>query len=697
MKKYLLFATAFVALASCSDDTFVGENSSPNGVETGTQAIVFNSGAKAITRADKTGADAAALLGNKFYVTGVKGDGTGTSQSDVFKTYSVEWVTNTAGKTASNTSDWEYVGKTHDFTYSPAISSQTIKYWDYSTTAYDFCAYSIGNGNALVTTTPSTNQILGSKIDYSTATTGAYTIQGNRDELSKCYITDMKTVAKADYGKEVQLQFRSLASKVRIALYETVPGYSVRDVVFYTDNTKDLTATCLDSSDPSYATLQHNEDATLFGTDAFYTAGTYTVSFPHIGSSYAAGGSDATAYAPNAHPDYNKAHVTFVKTDDADTQGFGTLRYVAGEGSLSSEDKYLGRTSANASFAGTTSPYYVTVLPNETGVVLEMRVNYTLVGNDGGGEKITVHGAKAYVPLQYTKWMPNYAYTYIFKISDNTDGWTSTSTTDPAGLYPITFDAVVLDPILATTEQTTITTVAMPSITTYQKGHLYTDGDEYTVAKGDIYVQVMKESTLATDLGSNGKLYAITGTSPISEATVMDALAIQESSNVGRNGLTLTDATTTASVSATITSIPGMDGNNITVDAGTAAKFSPVAGTTYAYVYDTQTWNGVKVHLTTTPTDFESAYYINKGCTTLCTGTVPAAGDDYYQKQGYIYTANQTDTKPSDWDTAGVWYQDPDGKTPVTSWVDGNAGKTFYKKYSVDGKIYAVKVIKIVA
>lgn len=677
MKKYLLFATAFVALASCSDDTFVGENSSPNSVETGTQAIVFNSGAKAITRADKTGADAAALLGNKFYVTGVKGDGTGTGQSDVFKTYSVEWVTNTAGKTASNTSDWEYVGKTHNFStaYTPNISSQTIKYWDYSTTAYDFCAYSLGTGSAT-----------GTIIDYATAGTAAYTLTGDRDNLSKCYITDMKTVAKADYGKEVQLQFRSLASKVRMAIYETIPGYSVKNVQFYVNDTDPLKVSGTGSDE------LNNGDATLFGANAFYTGGTYTVKFNKIGSTN------------STDPDYNKAHVTFAKTSDANIQGFGILNYVAGEGSLSGSTNYLGRTSTTASFAGTTDSHYVTVLPNETGVVLEMRVNYDLENNDGGGEVITVHGAKAYIPLQYTKWLPNYAYTYIFKISDNTNGWTSTSTSDPAGLYPITFDAVVLEPILSTSEQTTITTVAMPSITTYQKGHLYTDDNEYSAAKGKIYVQVYIEGAdpaLRNDLGSNGKLYTVTGSTPISEATVMDALAIQESTGVGRNGLTLTDATSTASVSATITSIPGMDGNTITVGTGTAAEFTPSASTTYAYVYDTQKWNGVKVELTgsVAPTDWVASeanvYYSDAACTTKVTTAYPDGGGTYYKKESYIYTAKVVESSDNtDWSTR--WYKDPDGKTPVDPWDDSNVGKTFYKKYAVDGKIYGVKVIKVI-
>ena len=685
-KYFILAAIGAITLASCSNDEFIGDNSPTLGQESD-GSIQFSYKVANTTRADKVGADAATLLGNKFYVTGVKGSGTGSGQTDVFKTYSVEWAVNTAGKTESNTSDWEYVGKTHDFStaYDPNISSQTIKYWDYNTTAYDFCAYSKGTGSAT-----------GTIINYSTATTGAYTLTGSRENLAKCYVTDMKTVAKADYGNEVQLQFRSLASKVRMAIYETVPGYSVKNVVFYTDDTTPLTATCLNSTDPNYATSLHNEDATLFGADAFYTEGTYTISFPHIGSSYAAGGANATAYAPNAHPDYNKAHVTFAKTADADTQGFGNLNYVVGDGSLATSD-YLGRTSTTASFAGT-DPYYVTVLPNETGVVLEMRVNYTLVSNDGSGEEISVHGAKAYVPQQYTQWLPNYAYTYLFKISDNTNGWTSLIDTDPAGLYPITFDAVVLDPIIATTEQTTITTVATPSITTYQKGHLYTQGPEYKAGSEDIFVQVIVDGNLKGDLGTKGCLYTVAdGTT---EAEVMDAINIQSTSPAaepsaaitGRNGKTLTPATSVAN----FTTIPREDGNNITITEGQAASFDAGAGT-YAYVYDTGTYTGA--WYTSAPADISTAnkYYSDAACTVNVT-TWDATPKYLYQKDPtYIYSATTVVAgDETGWNTAGVWYIDPDGVTPVGAWNSSNVGKIFYKRYTVNHKVYGVKVIKVV-
>ena len=170
MKKYLLIATAFVALASCSDDTFVGENNSPNANEDYGGAIEFGGGFKAVTRGGTYGAAAADMLGNIFIVLGVKGDGTGIDQTTVFQNYTVEWTANSAGKTESNTADWEYVGKGNNFGLAGA---QAIKYWDYSATAYDFVAYSVGKNTLITSGAPGENEILATGITY------AYTDDSN--------------------------------------------------------------------------------------------------------------------------------------------------------------------------------------------------------------------------------------------------------------------------------------------------------------------------------------------------------------------------------------------------------------------------------------------------------------------------------------------------------------------------------------
>ena len=126
MKKILFLAAVALLAASCADDLLVKENNnSPDSnlaQGAGEKAIVFNSGAHAITRADFTGQDAAAKLNSNFVVEGVKGDG--SSQTVVFDHYNVNWKTGTANTTTSNTNDWEYVAQAKHAHAS--IAAQTI-------------------------------------------------------------------------------------------------------------------------------------------------------------------------------------------------------------------------------------------------------------------------------------------------------------------------------------------------------------------------------------------------------------------------------------------------------------------------------------------------------------------------------------------------------------------------------------------
>lgn len=696
MKKNLfLAALAIVALASCTDSEFVGDNSptNPNTGPGAEKAIVFNSGAKTVTRADHLGADAADLLGGKFIVEGFKGDG--SAMDEVFNNYYVKWTANTAGKTESNTSDWEYVGTTVAKPSTlPTGATQSIKYWDYSTDQYDFAAYSTGKLTASKIKDPDYASALSEgEVKISTITKAdpyagpTYTLTGDIAGLKECYISDMVTAYKADktpsqpkYQQEINLTFRNIASKVRVALYETVPGYSVKDVKFYTSN-----------SSPDFGKASATT-ATLFTTgataaDKFFTAGTATVSFPTIGSSNI----DKT--------DYNKAHVSFTATSDATSMSFGDLNKVKKEYHEITTDAldFIGRTLATASFAGIADPWYTTVLPNENGTVLELRIDYTLMATDGSGELIKVNGATAYVPAVYAAWKSNYAYTYIFKISDNTNGWTDPSGANPAGLYPITFDAVVVDNDEHT--QSTITTVSTPSITTYQKGHVYnvdnTDPytDEYDASVGAIYFMIQDETNLKHDLYYQAALYEIdaTGaTTTVSEATVLDALNIYSISGtniVGRNGITLKPVGTT--LVTEIAADDAVDGNAIPVT--------------------------LKVDLSSEPTGWPTGYYKDPACTV--DATTFAAGI-YYQKytaakftptsgkvyaytylvsdndDTYIYSAESTSTKPTDWLTADTWYKDPNGAEAVAdeNWA---ADKYFYKKYTNHNKVFAIKVIKV--
>ena len=424
-------------------------------------------------------------------------------------------------------------------------------------------------------------------------------MQGLAKDLNDCYIADMVTVKKAQYGSDpVTIKFRSLGSKVRIGIYETIPGYSVRDVKFYHAANTDLPdVLTTDPFTPRLFTTTENQ---------IYTKGKYTIYYPTVDTP--------------ASDDNNQAHVYFEGIGTQETNVvFGNLDYtIAEDGEKTSGKVFLGRSSNTASMAGEAEGnYYTQYLPNESGTNLNLRVDYTLESIDGSGETILVRGATAQVPSIYTQWKSGFAYTYLFKISDKTNGHTgvydptdpdgTTTSSDPAGLYPITFDAVVVNAEDNDKTQETITLVSTPSITTYQKGSTVVNNDEYLASTGDIYVTVndgTPTSVLASgalqDLTDKVALYTIPNGK--TEAEVVDALQMQDDDNAsgtikGRNGVVLTTQTLTL----TNTVNYGVDGNAIEIPAEgsekKAAKFTPTAPAspetvrTYAFVYTKQQAN----------------------------------------------------------------------------------------------------------
>ena len=770
MKKYLLIATALVALASCSDDTFVGENS-PNTNDTYGGEIVFSSNLQKQTRADEfVGASAAEKLGRMFVVEGTKGTEQTSSPSTtvVFDNYLVGYDYNSAGRTESNTNNWEYVGKQTGITGrleaatwtalhgTGTAQAQTVKYWDYSTDQYDFIAWSTGLREAVTTAPTSGTSVKVTRINTgSTLASDGFTLTAlSAADLKECYYTDINTVLKANYGAPVKLTFRNMAAKVRVALYETVPGYSVKEVKFYSAESDDDTTT--DKYDPKdLGTGSSDANAVLFttGSDVLPQSGAVTVMYPHIGKTHRDGDSNADPAILPAE-DYNKASVTVASVDGgatATTQTFGALtaNYTGKESDNTYEPAgniYLGRTLPNATFAGKSADnYYTAVIPNTNGKPLTLRVDYTLVSTDGSKEEINVYGAKAVVPATYTVWQPNYAYTYIFKISDNSNGWTSQTSTDPQGLFPITFDAVVTSFVDANAEQTTVTTVATPSITTYQQGHNHAAKNEYSKSQTagassavkDLYVQVMDNSgatpTLKADLNGTNKslLFKITKKNAsdedvdydeASEAEVMDVLqnrtnAYNDVSPIGRNGITLTkDAT---NLSNTVTEIVnGVDDQPITKIAGTAISAGQVAKIdidklatgTYAYVYSTKVpTNDDAVFNVVTDAEATSNYTkYYEVCLTASdgTGNVLSTG---VAEENHVYFVKNLDQ--NDKFISYTFKQTKIGES-VVGLVDGGAitigtkatshhaaeGKSYFyfDVYNQNDGEYAVKVIKVV-
>jgi len=543
MKKKLLFAAiALTAMASCTEDSFVGEQSQQeaNGSE---GAISFNLNTAGVTRANKEGSDAATDLGNYFLIYGEKGETSKDKYSAgnlVFPNYTVHYTANTAYTTTSNTKNWEYVGvtpistsnvKMYDNSETTAVTAdpQTIKYWDYGAETYTFTAVSamkedIENGRVVIqkNTTGDDNVYQKGYTITLAKTTGSPDIYPT---VNKLFIADRKVITKSTgtdrdatnaYGGNVTMQFRNFVSQIRAGVYETIPGYDITSISFYVNTT---------GGSPTQTQLAQVSSVNAFGAVC-----------PNISTTNYEGTLTVTYYESGAV--VNQPKVTASGTP-ATNLILGTNMSTISDAT----DNQLGKT-ATAPTWDQSGGAFTEVMPQiENADNLKLKCNYTL-WNKVTKETITVESATAEVPAQYLQWKPNYKYTYLFKISDNTNGSSGTPGTDPAGLYPITFDAVEV--VAEDGKAEYITTVSEPSITTFgvvvnssNEFQAYqTDKNEYQAPSGtdklDIYATFLEGSDVKTPIvgGSGGQhvnVFVVTTPDPtnypITEASVAEAIA----------------------------------------------------------------------------------------------------------------------------------------------------------------------------
>lgn len=262
---------------------------------------------------------------------------------------------------------------------------------------------------------------------------------------------------------------------VRVGLYETIPGYFISDIKFYAYDT-----------DSKFIVSKGNNIILTSATADYF-----------VGGSNVSGIVTYNWDTPSYSFEYTE-NTNLKKSKNWYAGKLGTLA------TTSSEPKVdiLYGTDKDMSTTG-----YFTVLPTKatTASPILIKCDYTLNSDDGSGETIKVTGATAAIPAAYSKWEANTRYTYLFKISDKTNGYTGTDP-DKTGLYPITFDAVVKDE-----KQGTITTVATPSITTYQEGSVVENGGIKYVAGKEIKVTVTDNTngnikTLSTDGATEGSV-----------------------------------------------------------------------------------------------------------------------------------------------------------------------------------------------
>jgi len=577
---YLITAAlASMILASCANEEIVGNEA---GTGTTTNGVIsFGGLAPAMTRAELYGNAAATKLKNKFVVYGTKHvaaeDATATNDKVVFNNFQVAYTASTAGTTASNTSDWEYVGLQ---AYDAKPTSQGIKYWDYSATqGYTFYAFSSSDITFPKNTTNDKVQVTKVEADGSSLYNKGYAVTvKNGANLSNLYFSDRVTVAKGDYDKTVELTFRNIGTKVRFGFYETIPGYTVKIDKFYIDDANTAVVT-------DFATMNDAQ------TDGFYA------SLQNV-----KGTIDQTINVSY----YDNTDAT-IENRPKVSNPEGGYNYNIKLGSASTIiNKELATSAASPTWVAgeAESNYYTFVYPFEgNSSPLLLKLDFTMTADDDSGDKIEVRGARAVVPAKYVQWKSNFAYTYIFKISDKTNGTTGTvdgngdPKDDPEGLKPITFDAIVVN--VTDERQETITSVSTNSITTYADGAIV---NEYTASK-PIYVSISNTTSGAvitpTGLGdTDGKaqIYKLN-----KAATEAEVLAQKTGSQMG---ITFTAETTELG-----TTVPLVDGTTPSISN---VKFTPSAADTYyAYIYTTTAYVAPTYEVQSSGTyDSSKTYYM---------------------------------------------------------------------------------------
>lgn len=540
MNKFFLYAASALALASCSSDDFLGENSG-NG-QNASSAINFSGDAGKITRATSNTGDYVKMLDGQFKIYGVK-KMSETQFVTVFKDYSV-WNA-AANTTTSNTNGWEYVGAkgaTNLGTGNISLDKdQTIKFWDYSASEYRFVAGS--PISAFTYDVPVTNESKEIKTATITGLAGHINANESGTPLTTypVYIADPKIVQKADYNNTVEFSFKRQQAMVRVGLYETIPGYSITEINFYEaggSKAKDGNNVILTSGTENYFVGGSNVKGTITynwtGTTPSYT---YTYDNTNLTKSQ-------NWCAGKFEPHNELATVS-----------------TAAVAELYGKDNDM---STNGYFTVIPTPSATTAAP------ILIKCDYTLTSVDDSGETIKVTGATAAIPAAFSKWEANTRYTYLFKISQNTNGYTGDDPTK-AGLYPITFDAAVKE---STDAKGTVTTVSTPSITTYQKGSVTDASVEYKTGEA-IYATATdkdgKEYTLKTDgTVGNVQVYKLSKERNEAELQVSEVVKAEIT-----NGTKITTTVPTTEITV----------GNVKLAANKYLSFTPDAAGFYAIQY----------------------------------------------------------------------------------------------------------------
>lgn len=451
MKKYFYLALAATTMAACTNDVDYSSSDQGNPNNTiGFQVLGRNS----ITRAQS-------LQDAGHYNFGVFAYKSSDNVNNVMSNYLVGYMDDAKGyeKTGSTTGDkpgvadgqsyWmyeglgnkeyfgTYAGGALDTFYTSNNEKQFLKYWDKSAESTCFYAYAPYVGttdagkNLRVTYVDGQAQSATGDDTYVMSIPNGTIVAGYDDASRYEFMYASAKVLKAEYGHDVSLDFNRLVAKVNIKFWEDIPGYKVRILDLKEGTYKGVQAA---------ASIKEN-GAGIYG----YKGGKYYVS-NGVKIKFDDGQKTGIIRQYNGATAGKEAPLVF----DAPTAAqIGENRYTASASSTTyyaipkgSSANVLANNSTGFSATGTAPEADLA----KTGFTFH--VSYELTAEDSG-ERIIVKNATVHVSCDYCKWTENTHYTYIFKITTNSNGSTAEpptiDPTDPEvptvqSLYPIVFD-----------------------------------------------------------------------------------------------------------------------------------------------------------------------------------------------------------------------------------------------------------------
>ena len=445
MKKVLFLTVVAVAMSACSNDVDLGLKDANK--QSADNAIGFQVLNKNMSRAK--------LEDAKHYNFGVWAYKNTDQINNIMANYLVGYFgTNkgylydsdkqtTYGGTTDNYTDalslWSYEGlgtsqyvnttnnnyyrsDATDKFYLSNLDYQYLRYWDKTSANTEFCAYApyIKSASDPVTFTKTDG-------NGGTMTFPGGSIAAGYDDASKFeYLCAYANVIKDNYGKDVQLKFEHMNSKIRILFYEDVAGYDVRMLDLKGSAGVGVLAvpTKLESESTSY-TYSEDLAKTAGATVKFTNTPSITFNLPTTTTSYKLNGSNEI----DGSSINNKALVFKAPTATALQ---ATKELAKSDAESWSETVYYG-------------------IPHNTSCGLTFRVSFELKSTSG--EIINVYDAGVHVDAANCVWEAGKSYTYIFKITKNTNGTTDSSKDDPKvdpkpgdkALFPIVFDGITIN------------------------------------------------------------------------------------------------------------------------------------------------------------------------------------------------------------------------------------------------------------